>query len=373
MKIITALGNEEINNKLTKINELEIIGKDIQYQEAVLEVLERNKDIDILLLSSILVGELKIEEFINIIKYKSPEIEIIIILEKENKKLEEFIISKGIINIFYNNKITFEEIIKKINEIKNKKIINNKINNLEKIIIKKNKINNLEKIKKILKKLIKKIKKNKTIKNNKKIITIIGAKKIGKTIFSLILSLNIKSQKILIIDVDSEENNMKVIIGKKIKNDITHWKNNIDILSIKQPDKNNEFKNFNNLFEKYSSNYEHIIMDLGKVDNRGTILKKSSQILLLVEPNLLGLKETREILEEVVIKQRNQKDNIKIIYNKAEITSISKNILNKIFSDFKSIGKITYNRNYNLFINSNGKILDCKSNRQFLKIIKKIE
>jgi len=372
MDIVTALGNEDINNKLRKIKPMEIIGKDIQYQEAVIEVLEHHNNVELLILSSILPGELKIEEFINIIKYKIPKIEIIIILEKENEKLEEYLISKGINNIYYNNKITFDEIIKKINEINNQYLINNKINNLEKIIIKKNKINILEKIKKILKKLIKKIKKNKIIKNNKKIITIIGAKKIGKTIFSLILSLNIKSQKILIIDVDSEENNMKVMIGKKIKNDITHWKNNIDILSIKQSNKNNEIENFNKLFEKYYSNYEHIIIDLGKVDNRGAILKKSSQILLLVEPNLLGLKETREILEEVVIKQKNQKDNIKIIYNKADITSICKSILEKIFSDFKSIGYIDYNKKYNLFINTNGKILDDKTNRQYLNIINRI-
>lgn len=157
MNIITALGNEEINNRLKNINELEIIGKDIQYQEALIDILENTEKIDLLILSSVLPGELNLQEFINIIKYKKTEIEIIIILEKEDKKIKDFIISKGIYNIYYNNKITFSEILEKINEIKNNKIINNKTNkiekkiNINKIRINTNKIkNNINKIKKII-------------------------------------------------------------------------------------------------------------------------------------------------------------------------------------------------------------------------------
>lgn len=147
MNVITAIGNEKINKKIKEYSKINIIGTDIQYQEAVIEILEKNKEINLLILSSILPGELNIYEFINLLKYKNPEIEIIIILEKENEKLKEFIISKGINNIYYNNKITFEEIIQKIYEIENKNKINNKINELEKIITEKNKNNNIIKIK----------------------------------------------------------------------------------------------------------------------------------------------------------------------------------------------------------------------------------
>ena len=65
MKGITALGNEEVNKQLKK--ELEIIGKDIQYQEAVLDVLENNENIEFLVLSSIIPGQFNIYEFINLI------------------------------------------------------------------------------------------------------------------------------------------------------------------------------------------------------------------------------------------------------------------------------------------------------------------
>ena len=145
MEIITALGNETMANKIRDQCQDIIFNSDIQYQEAVIDVLEKNSKIDLLILSSIIPGELNICEFINLIKYKNPNLEIIIILEKENNKLINFLVTKGINKIYYNNKNNINEIIQKINEINNKKIIDNKINKLEKIILEKNN-NNLYKL-----------------------------------------------------------------------------------------------------------------------------------------------------------------------------------------------------------------------------------
>lgn len=142
MKIITALANETINEKM-KEQKLEIVGKDIQYQEALLEILEKN-EIDLLILNSSLPGEMDIYELINIIKYKYKKIEIIIILENKNNQYIEFFIKKGINHIFINNQITEEELIHLIKEKqKNPEIL---VEN-EKTIITKNKIKILQKIK----------------------------------------------------------------------------------------------------------------------------------------------------------------------------------------------------------------------------------
>jgi len=369
MKVVTALGNEEINLKLKNNAQLEIIGKDIQYQEAVIEILDSIETVDLLILSSILPGEFNIKEFINIIKYKKPDIEIFIILEKENEELKEFFISKGINNIYYNNKITLNEILEKINELNNKNIINKKINNLEEIILNKNILLSAKnKIKKIIK-IIKsnRLKNNK--KNNRKIITIIGAKKIGKTIFSLILSLNIKNKKILIIDFNSDNNNMKVIIGNKVKKNLVKWKNKIDILFLENlKDKGTIEENLN----MYMERYEYIIIDLGNVCKEASILKKTDEIILLVEPNLLGLTETKRILEEVIYNKKSHPDNIKIVFNKKCDTSINSIFLRKIFADFEIVGSIKYDKNYNLFINTNGKIITNKIKKEYIKNIKRI-
>ncbi len=74
-------------------------------------------------------------------------------MEKRNKELENFLISKGINNIYYNNEITIQEII---NNIKQNKNINYEINKIKTIKNIKNKLNN---------KFIKLIKKEKNIKN----------------------------------------------------------------------------------------------------------------------------------------------------------------------------------------------------------------
>lgn len=392
MKIITAIGNEDINKKIKEQKIAEIIEKDIQYQEATIEILKNKKDVDLLLLNSVLPGDYNIEEFINIIKYISPKLEIIIILEKEEEKIKQFLISKGINNIYYNNKTTFEEILKKINEINNRNKINEiekKTKKLEEIILEKNIKNNLfkkeNKINYLKNKIKNKIKnkRNKIIKKNKiKIISIMGAPKSGKTIFSLFLSLNIKNKKILIINF-SKKNDIEIILGKntkKLEKNIFRWKKNIEILTIQ---KDNYYKNSlsfkqDNL-EKLSQIYDYIIVDYewdkeNKEDNdiKRKILKNSDKIILLVEANLLGINETKEILQNLIYKQKIQKDNIKIVYNKNTTTSISRKILKKIFSDFENLGQIQYDKYYNFFINTNAKYIMKKIQKQFLEIIKQI-
>lgn len=232
-KIITAFANPELNKKLAKEKEYEIIAPDIQYQEAVLEILEENKDINILILNSILEGEYDLYKFINKIKEININLNIIIILEKENEEIKNFLHSKGITDIFYNNKITIDELIKLLKKEKNiipeeineeikilkEMILNNKINNNIKNKKKYKLINNIFNLnKKIIKELklnqIKKlIIKNKINNKNKliKIITVVGSSNTGKSIFSSILLKTIKNNKVLLIDFDFINNNISTI------------------------------------------------------------------------------------------------------------------------------------------------------------------
>lgn len=52
LKVITAIGDEFLNNELRKFEEYEIIGKDISYREGILEILEINKEINSIILSN---------------------------------------------------------------------------------------------------------------------------------------------------------------------------------------------------------------------------------------------------------------------------------------------------------------------------------
>ena len=44
IKVLTAIGNENLNNILKNQNEFEILENDIFYKEGILEFLEKNKD-----------------------------------------------------------------------------------------------------------------------------------------------------------------------------------------------------------------------------------------------------------------------------------------------------------------------------------------
>ena len=96
MKIITAITNEILNERIKELKQHEVICKDIQYQEALLEILEKNKNINLLILSNILPGELEFCELINVIKYKNDKIKLFIILDEQKEETVKFLIKKDI-------------------------------------------------------------------------------------------------------------------------------------------------------------------------------------------------------------------------------------------------------------------------------------
>ena len=121
MKVITAIGNPEINEELNKDNFYEVIGVDIQYQDGVFEILEENINTDYLILNLNIIGELNEIDFIEKLIEENNKLNLIIILEKENEKIINFLLSKNIKNILLKNKNNLIEIN---NIIKNKKEIN---------------------------------------------------------------------------------------------------------------------------------------------------------------------------------------------------------------------------------------------------------
>lgn len=401
-KIITALANPILNNELKKQKDFIVIGNDIQYQDGVKEVLEKEKNIDFLILSEILPGENKIEKLIEDIKEMNPNINIIIILENKKEELEKYLYSKSIYYILYNK----TEITEIINVIKNKKEdesekIKQELNELKQIIINQNnkEINN--KRNKIIRKI--KGKKNNKINNLKKeIICILGSSGVGKSIFAVNLakSLIYSKQKILIIDFDILNNSLHAILGvkkysekisKKIKeNNLIKEKINLKELIIKINkkidlisginllfDSKYKISNFkiNNIIQNLKQYYDVIIIDTSSacfLDYTKEIIKISNINIFILEPNILEIKKSKKLLDIYTNEWEINKNKINILFNKFNKNSIDINLLKYIFGDYNILGKININEKYNLIINNNAKKINKEIKKEYINIIKKI-
>lgn len=150
-KIITAIGNSLINEYLKNTNKYIIQTPDIQYKEDLIEALKNKTDTEILILSSNIIKEEKIIDYIKEIKQINKLIKIIILLENRTEEIQNLLFINGIKNIFYGNEIPLEKLEEAINKNKTtEEILTEEINNLKEIILKektnKNKIKNIKEI-----------------------------------------------------------------------------------------------------------------------------------------------------------------------------------------------------------------------------------
>ena len=404
MKILTALQDPKTNEILKEKTKHNIIETDIQYQEGILETLEKNNKIDLIIISQLLPGNIGFKDLINKIKIINNNIEIIAILENKNNELKDFLKQKNINSIFYNSEITIDELINVIEEKdKNKKEmeINKEIKLLKEIILENNKkieqnkkekkINKIlsilkeEKIKIIKNSKINNIKKfkNKINKTQNKIISVVGIPGVGKSIFISLFSKNIKHKKILIIDFDIYNKSLDLIFGYNTKvqqeKAIIKINNNIDLLSkieIFFKESYIEKNKIKNILDSFSKKYDLIIIDNTSeysCEHTKEILKNSDSIIFLSDANLIELNKTKKLLEKYINKWKIEKERINVVFNKININSINNKILNNLFSDFNILGKINFSNKYNLIINNNLKILNKKINKEYINIIKKMK
>ena len=93
--------------------------------------------------------------------------------------------------------------------------------------------------------------------------------------------------------------------------------------------------------------FGHCIPSLKTGIQSDKIIKNNNEKILIIRPNLLGIKNTKKIIEE------NKINNFKIIINNYNIYSVDEKIIENIFNKNKIIEKINYKKEYDEIINNN--------------------
>lgn len=387
MKIITATGNPKINERLRQEKEYEVIGKDIQYQEGILEVLEEISDIEGIILSNNLIEEIEFNLLISKIIDINKNIEIIVFLKEKDEEIEIFLNSKKIHKIYYLD--NYESFFYNLNKKKTSNLdISKNIEDFKKIIYEERKISDSEKIS-INKNLVKEESYIENIVENKNIvISFSGNYGSGKSIMSILFAKYLsKRGNVLLIDCDFVNKSINTILGiNKIPKDydktnilssILKYKENLYILSSLEI----FIENFNSIdylyflkcIEILKKNFDYIIIDTSSnylKNKKNIIFTISDEIVFLIEPNLSEVKKANMYLEKIVKDYEIEESKINIIFNKTNKYKISEKVLNEIYSEKNIIGNIPYNEKFNFIINKNTvRYEDCEE-KIFEKLLK---
>ena len=339
-KIITAMGNQSLNKHLCLLEDIEIKEKDIFYKEGVIEFLEKDEDVDIVIINESLCKNNLFSYLKEISKYN---VEIYLLLNEDNYKED----LEKIENIKF---FRFEEDI--LNEFDN----NNNSNTFTEF------------------------------KKNKRVISILGSYGVGKTIFSSILGKYLaRNTKVLIINFDIFSNDLKFLFD--VKNQIKSYK--LEDLIFKVSKNLYIFNGLKYIFnetnridshkvkemlDNFKSNFEYIIIDTSseiQLKFIKTIFPNSDYNIFLIEPNILEVNKAKELLEVYLLDFNLDLNKTGILINKYNINSIEPKIISNLFEEFNIIGKINYNHKMNTYVNTytknNIKIEDIKNIQKVLK------
>ena len=370
-KIILAIDNRKIEDKIfNNIDNKNIELNILQYREAILEMLGKEKEVDSIFINESLPGIISIEELIKKIKIINNKVNLFLFLEKEDINKKNKLNKLGITNIYLIKKINIKNIINLLNGnlIKNKKI-KNKINyfnnNKIKYFFNKLKINKNNNYKKIIK--------NKENNNKRnKIITVEGKRKSGKStlINLLLIYLLQKNKKILLINLNKKIENNYFYLFKKYfyrkkknyfkinnnfdKNNIFYnyeikIKNNLIFLNNFQEiiKENNYYDILEYFYNYYIKNFDYVLVDVGDTASskiRNNLVKKSDKELIVINDKRLGVQDIADLSEKIERNKKDKEKSLHIVLNKYYFNSISKAIFKNLLKNKITFLIFFYNR-----------------------------
>lgn len=313
IKILVALDNNEIKEKLNIKYGNKVYNYDFSYKEDVIEYLKRYSDDYIILTRLDLPGNISYKEYILSLKKLSNKSKIVIILNKLNIDDRKFLYANEIFNIIEGNEIDID-------------VIYNQIETQDKVVYKT---------------IYKKPNEN----NTRRSIAVLGTNGAGKSFVSYLIANSIAKytkKDVALISMDSK-NSCQEILGnincvdyetseyineiskneenvEKYVNQSNYYKNLWYIISKNNYNqKNNNNINIKKFIENLENKYNYVVFDTSTCylnTDVSELIDWVDEIFFVINPNYISLKQAKFLLDFLSNSLNVKNNKIKIVVNK---------------------------------------------------------
>lgn len=313
IKILVALDNNEIKEKLNIKYGNKVYNYDFSYKEDVIEYLKRYSDDYIILTRLDLPGNISYKEYILSLKKLSNKSKIVIILNKLNIDDRKFLYANEIFNIIEGNEIDID-------------VIYNQIETEDKVVYKT-------------------IYKKQNENNTRRSIAVLGTNGAGKSFVSYLIANSIAKytkKDVALISMDSK-NSCQEILGnincidyetseyineiskneenvEKYVNQSNYYKNLWYIISKNNYNqKNNNNINIKKFIENLENKYNYVVFDTSTCylnTDVSQLIDWVDEIIFVINPNYISLKQAKFLLDFLSNSVNVKNNKIKIVVNK---------------------------------------------------------
>lgn len=179
-----------------------------------------------------------------------------------------------------------------------------------------------------------------------------------------------KDKKILIIEINSKTQDIKILKNKQNNNEQKNSIENIYEKFYNKKKEDNEIIEIKKTLHLFSTNgeekseieilkqikmwkekYDLILIDIEKYFI--SLFEEIDKIIFLTEANILQIKKSKIYLEESIKNYKIEQEKINIVFNKTTKDAFSINILKSALKEYNLLGKVNNINNCNLLINHN--------------------
>lgn len=357
MRIVIALDNENIKKSVMEKYGANVYKYDILDKEAVIELLSKLKDENIILLTKdTLNGKLDKYFYIKHLKLAHNKLKIVYFVEKLDEKYKEFLLANEVFNIIEGDEVDFDE-------------IDRNIQNDDKIIY-------------LKKDGVAEAKEEYKIRNNivhRQNIAIFGTSGAGKSTITSILNYNIMDKlniSTFLLDMDIQNSCTDILNNLQntnislttIMEYIDKYKNIDELFDTKS--KNNYLtsnvsvyevqnkisdKYYKKVYDSIFNKFDCCLVDLPNtifLDVVGYTLKRVDKILFVINPNYISIRQAQKYLEVITKIWGISADKIGIVINKIDKYSLSFQQIKSLIGKYRIVLEVEYLNNINYFLNS---------------------